>query len=60
MAPQLPPPPPYQMAGGDHVQIGIVWDEAVAANLPTGLRPAAGMTGGLNMARASERDGVLS
>jgi hypothetical protein len=51
MAPQLPPPPPYQMAGGDHVQIGIVWDEAVAANLPTGLRPAAGMTGGLNIYR---------
>jgi hypothetical protein len=51
MAPQLPPPPPYQMAGGDHVQIGIVWDEAVAANLPTGLRPAAGMTGGLSIYR---------
>jgi hypothetical protein len=29
------PLPPYQIAGGDHVQIGIVWDEAVAATLPT-------------------------
>jgi hypothetical protein len=48
------PLPPYQIAGGDHVQIGIVWDETVAATLPTGLRPAAGMTGGLNIYRTTQ------
>ena len=50
----IAPPPPYQMAGGDHVQIGVVWDNSVAARLPLGLRPATGMTGGVNIYRTTQ------
>lgn len=48
------PPPPYQMAGAEHVQVGVVWNDVVAARLPAGLRPAQGMTGGINIYHAPQ------
>jgi len=43
-------PPPYQMVGGSHVFVGVVWDEsAIRMALPSNVRPAPGMTGGINV-----------
>ena len=44
------PPPPYQMAGTNHVIIGVVWDEAaIRKGLPPGITPVKEMTGGINI-----------
>src|ERR1700760_3649594 len=43
-------PPPYQIAGSSHVIVQVVWDEAaVRKALPPGIKPAKGMTGGMNI-----------
>ena len=48
-------PPPYQMTGGNHVFVGVVWDEsAIQAALPRGVRPVSGMTGGINVYQVAQ------
>jgi hypothetical protein len=48
-------PPPYQMTGGNHVFVGVVWDEpAIRTALPSGVRPVAGMTGGINVYQVAQ------
>jgi hypothetical protein len=43
-------PPPYQMAGSNHVIVGVVWEEAaIRKALPPGIEPVKGMTGGINI-----------
>jgi hypothetical protein len=43
-------PPPYQMAGANHVQVGVVWDAAaVRKSLPREIKPTSDMTGGINI-----------
>ena len=52
-------PPPYQMAGTNHVLIGVVWDEAAVRKvLPPGITPVKDMTGGINIYQA-ERGYVI-
>src|SRR4249920_1991722 len=52
-------PPPYQMAGTNHVLIGVVWDEAaIRKALPSGITPVKEMTGGINIYQA-ERGYVI-
>ena len=48
-------PPPYQMTGGQHVFIGVVWDEvAVRKALPPNIRPVERMTGGINIYQVAQ------
>lgn len=49
-----PLPPPYQMTGADHVQIGVIWDSSVASVLPGNLRAAKEMTGGINIYQVAQ------
>lgn len=52
-------PPPYQMAGTNHVLVGVVWDEAaVRKSLPRGITPVKEMTGAINIYQA-ERGYVI-
>jgi hypothetical protein len=48
-------PPPYQMTGGNHVVVGVVWDEpAIRMALPSGVRAVPGMTGGINVYQVAQ------
>ncbi len=48
-------PPPYQMTGGNHVFVGVVWDEsAIRGALPSGVMPVPGMTGGINIYQVAQ------
>jgi hypothetical protein len=48
-------PPPYQMAGTNHVLIGVVWDEAtIRKALPPGITPVKEMTGAINIYQAEK------
>ena len=50
-----PLPPPYQMAGTNHVFLGVVWDEAaVRKALPAGITPVKDMTGAINIYQADK------
>jgi hypothetical protein len=43
-------PPPYLTAGMSVVSVSVVWDEAaIRKALPPGIKPAKGMTGGINI-----------
>jgi hypothetical protein len=43
-------PPPYEIAGGNFVILGVVWDEAaIRKALAPGIQPVSGMTGGINI-----------
>lgn len=49
------PPPPYQIAGSNHVFVGVVWDEAaIRTALPPGITPVREMTGAINIYQAGE------
>jgi hypothetical protein len=53
------PPPPYQIAGTNHVIIGVVWDEAaVRKSLPRGITPVKEMSGGINIYQADKGYGI--
>ena len=44
------PPPPYLIAGSNHVLLGVVWDEAaIRKALPRGITPVKEMTGAINI-----------
>src|SRR5262245_5386438 len=44
------PPPPYQIARGNHVLVGVIWDEAaIRKALPPGITPVKEMTGAINI-----------
>ena len=44
------PPPPYQIAGANHVFLGVIWDEAaIRKALPPGITPVKEMTGAINI-----------
>src|SRR4029453_18493529 len=44
------PPPPYQIAGANHVFVGVIWDEAaIRKALPPGITPVKEMTGAINI-----------
>jgi hypothetical protein len=44
------PAPPYQIAGANHVFVGVVWDEgAIRKALPPGITPVKEMTGAINI-----------
>jgi hypothetical protein len=44
------PPPPYLIAGSNHVFVGVVWDEAsIRQALPPGITPVKEMTGAINI-----------
>jgi hypothetical protein len=44
------PPPPYQIAGANHVFVGVIWDEAaIRKALPRGIIPVKEMTGAINI-----------
>src|SRR5262249_11957693 len=48
-------PPPYQMAGTNHVLIGVVWDEAtIRKALPPGITAVKEMTGAINIYQAEK------
>lgn len=50
MAQDQAPPPPYQIAGANHVFLGVVWDEAaIRKALPPGITPVKEMTGAINI-----------
>jgi len=50
-----PLPPPYQIAGSNHVMVGVVWDEAaVRKALPPGITPVKEMTGAINIYQADK------
>jgi hypothetical protein len=43
------------MTGGNHVFVGVVWDEsAIRKALPPGVRPVPGMTGGINVYQVAQ------
>jgi hypothetical protein len=53
------PPPPYQIAGTNHVIIGVVWDEAaIRKALPRGITPVKEMSGGINIYQAEKGYGI--
>lgn len=55
IAQDKPLPPPYQIAGTNHVLVGVVWDEAaVRKALPPGITPVKEMTGAINIYQASK------
>ncbi len=44
------PPPPYQIAGSNHVFVGVIWDAAaIRKALPPGIMPVKDMTGAINI-----------
>lgn len=43
------PPPPWQMAGNNHVLVGVVWNDAVLKLVPKGLKVVPERTGGINI-----------
>jgi hypothetical protein len=44
------PPPPYQIAGSNHVFVGVIWEEAaIRKALPPGVTPVKEMTGAINI-----------
>ena len=44
------PPPPYLIAGSNHVFVGVIWDEAaIRKALPPGITPVKEMTGAINI-----------
>jgi hypothetical protein len=44
------PPPPYQIAGANHVFVGVIWEEAaIRKALPPGITPVKDMTGAINI-----------
>jgi hypothetical protein len=44
------PPPPYQIAGSNHVFVGVIWEEAaIRKALPPGITPVKEMTGAINI-----------
>jgi len=48
-------PPPYQMAGSNHIMVGVVWNEAaVRKALPPGITPVKEMTGAINIYQAEK------
>lgn len=50
-----PLPPPYQIAGTNHVLVGVIWDEAaVRKALPPGITPVKEMTGAINIYQADK------
>jgi hypothetical protein len=53
------PPPPYLVSRANHVLVGIVLDESVVKGmLPTGVQPAPGGTGGINIYQVEEASGL--
>lgn len=53
------PAPPYQIAGSNHVIVGVAWDEAaVRKALPPGIKPVAGAAGAINIYTASRGYGI--
>ena len=53
------PPPPYLVSRANHVLVGVVFDESVVKSmLPTGIQPAPGGTGGINMYQVEEASGL--
>jgi len=40
---------PWQMAGNNHVLVGVVWNDAVLNLIPKGLTPVPERTGGINI-----------
>ncbi len=52
---------PYVVGGNEHILIGITLNEAaVRAALPSGLEPAEGITGGINVYTSKGGDGVAA
>jgi hypothetical protein len=48
-------PPPYQMAGTNHVFLGVIWEEAaVRKALPPGITPVKEMSGAINIYQADK------
>lgn len=53
------PAPPFLMADARHVIVGVVWDAAAVRKvLPPGVRPAADMTGGVNIYTVARAQGM--
>jgi len=58
-ADDIPPQPPYLVAGTHHVLVGVVWDEAaVRKALPSWVTPAEGMTGLINIYQVESGYGI--
>lgn len=53
------PPPPFEVAGTNHVLVGVAWDEAtVQSMLPPGIRAVAGAPGIINIYQAARSYGL--
>ena len=53
------PVPPFQIAGSNHVIVGVAWQESeIAKMLPPGIRPVPGATGAINIYQASKGFGI--
>lgn len=53
------PAPPYLIAGTHHILLGVVWDEAAIRKvLPSWIKPAAEMTGLINIYQAPNGYGI--
>lgn len=53
------PPPPYEVTGMTGVGVSVVWDEAaIRKALPSGIEPAKGMTGGINIYSVQRGNGI--
>lgn len=52
------PPLPWQMAGNNHVVVGVVWNDAVLKLIPKGLTPVPERTGGINIYQSPRGYGV--
>ena len=56
---KAPPDPPYQIAGTNHVIVGVIWDEAMLRKmLPAGVKPVKEFTGAFNIYQASRGYGI--
>lgn len=53
------PAPPFQIAGSNHVIVGVAWQESeIAKMLPPGVKAVPGATGAINIYQASKGYGI--
>lgn len=56
---KVPPNLPYQVAGTNHIIVGVVWEEAMLRKmLPAGVKPVKELTGAYNIYQASRGYGI--